>query len=1631
MAPAFWAAAISRQDGSGADGIHLLWTAPPAAGHSVHGYDVQRRVSRFKPKVTCHTLSSAELDALHRDFRLITPVAAIAVARARCPSWAGPIPDEPIDPDGRGPQVQCVDFGRERFPGAPRGEFGPLRARLTSPASPTGVPPGLKTTGPFRGLDCGTRLEITLPLPAMRVEATLVHFAQAATVTALDAAGTVVGSATMTTGQKQPETVIVGGAGIVSVAIDAPKDETLLLRFCFVTERKPEGWCVDFGERKQGRDHNPLRTLIASCLAVGEHKTPQRFTEIRRMGTFTGLDCAREMRITLTRPAPAVRLTVVTAAPDVVVRATQDDGSPAGDAVVRVRGAPQVLRFAGRRIAEVVILAPKDETLVLDLCVASRREVDAILKVSASARRAAAMPGGPGATPSTGGTAASLAVLLPGGESCRRYRLGLDGAHQFVQVVANAAAMLAIARREGKAVDSRWSVTPGGVQDVRFERRSVDEVLLYTPRPLSGLRVCVDALQAPADEEREWSSVPYIAKGLQLPLRQLDPTLLTVGDELALARSRLLAGENIDAAAFGELSQTMNEAVAAGPFSPAFHTAVVRDAVDDPFIEMRPWPTSLAVLVDAAWRRALGFGYLDNGGGLTAGATYDYRISADFRRRDLEEELLGFHTVPVGTTLPPSCHLGRVHLSLPGPRTVQLYPAAPASATRHTGRKGLTLAPRSSGGRCITLSFDQPVRQVVLEIEPALSSGLTYEAKTTGFVLGIGTSITMTGSVPARDRATITFASPVDSVTLRGSGLLYGVRFPFSTAGDPKDPVRVSVVVPAVRYEPTAPPAPPPALGTTNLQQPLAPGEPAVTLEQKPQAIGFRLHWEPPGSGGGAGTPWPPDLGAVPPTDVLGYHLERRRVDVGGSFQDVSGAPTPTLFFGNRRGTPRTRVMTWGADVLEVFPEVPEPEPPVEPFVTADDVLLGPGLTGGEPPGSVHQYRVYSVDAIGRRSATPALGSEVRLEKRVAPPQPPGPPPATPPRPEPLGVRARVIQKSDPDLTPDDVTLLGTSTNAVVLEWGWTAEERARDPLATEFRVYWQPLPPDTVRGTLAGPATLVGGMWETTAALDQAIAADSMKGQYLRAPSYPFKVASNTAGQTVTVRLEPSALQPLLAPGAAAVVFHPMLDGTELRPSRWAERTAVVPITAADPQPFVFRDRLTIDAGAPRVRVWVGVSAADAQSYVADELPATALNGGRPGNESSIAPAIAEAHYIGRPTFVPPPPLAAIPELVSPEPLGDTISVTIDLPALLPAVVVPAGHRVIVDRIPAGLLTSAMSRASGGAIGVQFPDGTTTTYTLANPGDQAALLAEIATGEPARVEGRFVADLVMRFPARFEPLWGPALTGPVPFAPVSTPLPSTAERYLYRIRISDPAGHVSATWALVPRVVRVVSTRTPGPPRLDMSKSATDTLTVTGRVVNAYDIRWLLLFSLATDLLDGPAGRTQESATLLRLPDRRDLYPNDGLRLRLADGTLLPPTIVDLQASGTPSPPDVVASAQLVQGYEKSVAVWGVAMTRDGIPSRLAGPVTASTGPQPLVVPALAVTISGSIDTATWGVPTIPVEVSLERSADGGATWTRVSPWLPSSTTTFVLPGAGARQYRLALRRSGQYLAGSPVTPA
>ncbi|GAA3643878.1 hypothetical protein [Microlunatus ginsengisoli] len=77
---------------------------------------------------------------------------------------------------------------------------------------------------------------IKLAVPASSVEITLARFATPATVTAFDAAGGVVATATMAAPQQVPETLVLSAPGIVELLVESPSDEILMPQICWVSQ---------------------------------------------------------------------------------------------------------------------------------------------------------------------------------------------------------------------------------------------------------------------------------------------------------------------------------------------------------------------------------------------------------------------------------------------------------------------------------------------------------------------------------------------------------------------------------------------------------------------------------------------------------------------------------------------------------------------------------------------------------------------------------------------------------------------------------------------------------------------------------------------------------------------------------------------------------------------------------------------------------------------------------------------------------------------------------------------------------------------------------------------------------------------------------------------------------------------------------------------------------------------------------------------------------------------------------------------------------------------------------------------------------------------------------------------------
>jgi hypothetical protein len=366
----FAVVAVSRLDGSSEDGMHLLWTAPPDAGYSVKGFDIQRRPAHGEQEVSCYTLSPDELLRLHQDLRIDIAIARIGMRRCVCPDFPTQVPDEPT-------------------------------------------------------------------------------------------------------------------AGI-----------------------EPGGACADFRESTPGRGPNPRVENGISFQAAGSERT-DRFTEIRKLPDgSSGLHCGHRMQIELPVVTDSVVLTIEYTGEPPIVTVFQADGASAGtQSPSGPPGELQAVDFSGTGLKRVVIEQPTaHETAALVASLCYRIVGDAL---------------GPG-RPSKPAYVAGLPAHPPvaawavtgNGESagCWLYDIDLRNGFDRVRVTAGLPAELAIALRQGKAVDARMLNAPPAPLQAEFDNRGVDWVKLYTNTVITSLTICVSTPQSQEQEDKEWSTVPYLVK---------------------------------------------------------------------------------------------------------------------------------------------------------------------------------------------------------------------------------------------------------------------------------------------------------------------------------------------------------------------------------------------------------------------------------------------------------------------------------------------------------------------------------------------------------------------------------------------------------------------------------------------------------------------------------------------------------------------------------------------------------------------------------------------------------------------------------------------------------------------------------------------------------------------------------------------------------------------------------------------------------------------------------------------------------------------------------------------------------------------------------------------------------------
>jgi hypothetical protein len=1109
-----------------------------------------------------------------------------------------------------------------------------------------------------------------------------------------------------------------------------------------------------------------------------------------------------------------------------------------------------------------------------------------------------------------------------------------------ISVACESKAAFLVATSAGKGV-SLQTLPPSAT--VTVTGAAIDSVSVYAVSPGS-LQICAQNLADPTQVSRDWASAEVIAKGLTLPLHESDPSLATRADELARARTRLIVGETLADADADSLAGALRAAAARADLGrPCDRVMLSRTDPGDAFQETLFTSRIALLTLDPRLRRVLGYGCVD--AEVTEGVTYEYRVSGRFDAADLADEIYDVHNLPSGTTLPMAIRIRDLALAFPAPPAVVLDPAPAADTLTAVSRRAIGLKPATDavgftggdllGDLACVIELPRPCGEVVLEV--AAGHDLRYAGAQAG-----DPAFPLTQPVPAGPAATLSFTAPVDQIRLAGTGSLYALRIPSGATGQ----VELARVCGPVTFQAEPLPQAPPWLTATNLQAPpvvlTGPIDEQTAQAPRPQP-GFQLAWMPQ-TVSPLGV-WPEDLTAGPPLAASAHQIERQRLDGPGGpgpWEPIHAGDNLTYASWPADGS--RPQLAYGVDLDAAFPAGAVRDAGSPLVMTVTDVLSATDPDSGQaqppaPLGALYQYRIRAVDLVGRTGTTWTLSAPARLEKHVPPPMPVGPQPPPPPvegrSTGPAGVRARVILASDPALSNADRAILAGHGSTVVLEWGWRDAERELDPLTREFRVYLQQRPPTEVPGVITSVASAPGS-WVVGFTTDRVLAVGECAGQWLDSGGRTFRITGHTAGSAIQITLAADTMNATAAPVLGATAFGRALSPGHQRPAGWQERVAVVPLTAGNSYSCVFYDVLDVDATIRTQTIWVGVSAADAESYVPDELPGTVTNGGRPGNESSIATVTVTGRYRGRPTFSMPPPLGDIPEIVGDEPAGRKVGIGLDGSSLLGGAL-PAAAPVALDRCSADAVLAITRIDQNGSVTMSRADGSVQTVVFPNAGDEAAVIAALSADHAERLASRYVMYLLAHFdqPGQLLTRTGDVLQPAGALTDAVDPRPG---RYFYRVRPADAGGAVAADGAILPVVVRVPSTApAPAPRWAGMSRD--DGLALTIDVDPDPELSWVLLFVNVAPWSDTPSDPAR--AQLVRIPNRRDLYPVNGIRLRLAEGTLLTPVAKSLADADVEAQPDgslrATVTSQLPPpgGVPRIAQYWCYALSRDGIPSR------------------------------------------------------------------------------------------------
>ena len=473
----------------------------------------------------------------------------------------------------------------------------------------------------------------------------------------------------------------------------------------------------------------------------------------------------------------------------------------------------------------------------------------------------------------------------------------------------------------------------------------------------------------------------------------------------------------------------------------------------------------------------------------------------------------------------------------------------------------------------------------------------------------------------------------------------------------------------------------------------------------------------------------------------------------------------------------------------------------------------------------------------------------------------------------------------------------------------------------------------------LAAVNEISEGRFEVDFDLDRNIAENTLKDSFVQLGGHPFFVESNEGGTSVKMVIlqrTNDANGDLIGPPPGPVVLPVMINATRLRASTWTERVGHIPLTTENSYSFELRNKLNLSADNPRAFLWVGVSAADDQPYIPDPLAPLET---RPGNESPIVPVLVQARFWGRPEFDMPPPLEPVPEILAPEPEDGPVDFDLDITPYFDPAVIAGIQKFRVERVDAGIVFGSYYVDSDRVMALSLIEGEDDVeVVIPNADDADNIRQTLGQSDSRLLANRYVVFLAASHPHRSE-FFEPTTPKPIDLGPYKETLPPASGRYAYRIRAGNASGLISSGDGIAKVIVRVPSLKPgPGPERI-LPFIGADPGEMRFRTPAELDLTHLLCFY--EQINPDQSEAFNNGGGLVRIANRPDLYPDRVVRLRSPEGAFATSILrpLDEPEQGQGLNDGIITDIKIEEQAGTRWRVWACSLTRDGVPSELAGP--------------------------------------------------------------------------------------------